>query len=237
MSIDYNDDPLDDGGEGKRGGGGSLPDDNEPVHVHSQACQDSCPVQDIYTETSLALHQGCSYGLDTNGLGSKTRASIFMDNGDIAYSDLPARYAFVAAGASVRCFLGLQESFEFTLSTGDAPAEVTGGNNSRPVSFVGTGAGSADSMSTITNMGSSTASMTVIVPAPAPSHEIISMDAFVRKDERGCQLVVVLSIANYTCVSPVNISTSYILIITTLGQECLVFFYFLFLTVSHLSSP
>ena len=52
MSNNYNDDPLDDGGEGKRGGGGSLPDDNEPVHVHSQACQDSCPVQDIYTETS-----------------------------------------------------------------------------------------------------------------------------------------------------------------------------------------
>ncbi|KAK3810107.1 MAG: hypothetical protein J3Q66DRAFT_352113 [Benniella sp.] len=222
MSIDYNDDPLDDGGEGKREGGGSLPDDNEPVHVHSQACQDSCPVQDIYTETSYwrfskgartnlyglavvkelesaspsLLPVDNEQGLDMNGLGSKTRASIFMDNGDIAYSDLPARYVFVAAGASIRCFLGLQESFEFTLSTGDAPAEVTGGNNSRPVSFVGTGTGSADSMSTITNMGSSTASMTVIVPAPAPSHEIISMDAFVRKDERGCQLVVVLSIAN-----------------------------------------
>jgi len=135
-----------------------------------------------------------------NGLGSKTRASIFMDNGDIAYNDLPARYVFVAAGASIRCILGLQESFEFTLGTGDAPAEVSGGNNSRPVSFVGTGAGAADSLSTITNTGSSTASMTIIVPAPAPNHEIISMDAFVRKDERGCQLVVVLSIANVSCI-------------------------------------
>ncbi|KAF9346102.1 hypothetical protein BGX34_004183, partial [Mortierella sp. NVP85] len=135
-------------------------------------------------------------GLDMNGLGSKTRASIFTDNGDIAYNDLPARYVFVAAGASIRCFLGLQESFEFTLGTGDAPAEVSGGNNSRPASIVGTGAGTTDGMNSITNTGSSTASMTVIVPAPAPSHEIISMDAFVRKDERGCQLVVVLSIAN-----------------------------------------
>ncbi|KAK3810140.1 MAG: hypothetical protein J3Q66DRAFT_352209 [Benniella sp.] len=209
MSIDYNDDPLDDGGEGKRGGGGSLPDDNEPVHVHSQACQDSCPVQDIYTETSYwRFSKGArtnlydltvikeletldnEQGLDMNGLGSKTRASIFMDNGDVATIRLCCCRGFylVLAWTSgvIRVYTGYRRR----------PAEASERNNSRPVSFVGTGTGSADSMSTITNMGSSTASMTVIVPAPAPSHEIISMDAFVCEDDRGCQLVVVLSIAN-----------------------------------------
>ena len=65
----------------------------------------------------------------------------------------------VAAGGSIKCILGLQESFEFAVTgldktSGTSARSATGGNL-----------------------------------------EIVSMDAFARKDGRGCQLVVLVSIA------------------------------------------
>ncbi|KAF9300869.1 hypothetical protein BGZ74_007407 [Mortierella antarctica] len=199
----------------------------ESGHVHSQACQDSCPVQDIYTELSYSRF---SKGARTNLFGlvvvkelskstpplayrpsspqfrasplpastgnneppqdatkecdqtkltsepakasadhpeptgptpesteaplaqesvvspARTKTSIFTSSGALAFQNLPARYALVAAGSMVKCFLGLEESFEFT---------VCGSDN----------------------------------------QEIVSMDAFERVDDRGCQLVITVAIA------------------------------------------
>ncbi|KAG0086306.1 hypothetical protein BGZ93_001175 [Podila epicladia] len=198
----------------------------ESGHVHSQACQDSCPVQDIYTELSYSRF---SQGARTNLFGlvvlkelskstpplaslppspqfrayplsastgndplqdaikecdqtkltsepeevsadhlepieptpestespsaqesavspARTKTSIFTSSGTLAFQNLPARYALVAAGSMVKCFLGLEESFELTVC------------------------GSAN-------------------------QEIVSMDAFERVDDRGCQLVVTVAIA------------------------------------------
>ncbi|KAF9585684.1 hypothetical protein BGW38_001237 [Lunasporangiospora selenospora] len=216
-----------------------LESEDEPQpHVHSQTCQDSCPVQDIYTEISYSrfgrgartnlyglvvikeigkpsqpaqaqaesfpsstLSSLSSYfsvdpsaGLDSKDFtesrknapseadnttahskdpvptssstptlpvqnpvqedGSRVRKtqSIFTASGSARYHHLPGRYALVAAGNIIQCFMGLQESFEFSVGK---------------------------------------TSLT-IVPT---SEEIVSMDAFERKDERGCQLIIVVSIA------------------------------------------
>ncbi|KAG0024756.1 hypothetical protein BGZ81_007602 [Podila clonocystis] len=199
----------------------------ESRHVHSQACQDSCPVQDIYTELSYSRF---SKGARTNLFGlvvvkelsksapplaprlpspqfrasplpvsienneppqdattecdqaaltserekasadhpesieptpespeappahgsavlpARNKTSIFTSSGALAFQHLPARYMLVAAGSTVKCFLGLEESFEFTVC------------------------GSAN-------------------------QEIVSMDAFERVDDRGCQVVVTVAIA------------------------------------------
>ncbi|KAG0054815.1 hypothetical protein BGZ83_010377 [Gryganskiella cystojenkinii] len=211
-------------------------EDERPVHVHSQSCQDSCPVQDIYTEMSYSrfsrgartnlyglvvvkelgspstypspkpaptenlfakeslimeansLVDASSSEMDRSGssqsqislqqppvdsvpatpersrpgssLGSRaeedaessllTKPSIFTPTGACMWAHLPGRYAMVAAGGSIKCILGLQESFEFPVSGLDQ----TGDNL-----------------------------------------EIVSMDAFERKGRRGCQLVVLVSIA------------------------------------------
>lgn len=77
---------------------------------------------------------------------TRTKTSIFTASGSLAFRDIPARYVLVAAGSMVKCFLGLEESFEFT------------------------------------------------VCGPA-NQEIVSMDAFERVDDRGCQLVVTVAIA------------------------------------------
>lgn len=77
---------------------------------------------------------------------ARTKTSIFTASGSLAFRHLPARYVLVAAGSIVKCFLGLEESFEFT------------------------------------------------VCGPA-NQEIVSMDAFERVDDRGCQLVVTVAIA------------------------------------------
>lgn len=77
---------------------------------------------------------------------TRTKTSIFTSGGVLAFQHLPARYVLVAAGSIVKCFLGLDESFEFT---------VCGSDN----------------------------------------QEIVSMDAFERVDDRGCQLVVTVAIA------------------------------------------
>ncbi|KAF9388046.1 hypothetical protein CPB97_001693 [Podila verticillata] len=205
----------------------ALHANEESGHVHSQTCQDSCPVQDIYTELSYSRF---SKGARTNLFGlvvvkelsksmpplasrppspqfrgspvpkpteniepsqdtakegdppiltseqreasadhsgeteptpeatgalpaqesaaslARTKTSIFTASGSLAFRHLPARYVLVAAGSIVKCFLGLEESFEFT------------------------------------------------VCGPA-NQEIVSMDAFERVDDRGCQLVVTVAIA------------------------------------------
>ncbi|KAF8945315.1 hypothetical protein BGZ47_002908 [Haplosporangium gracile] len=205
--------------------------DEPPPHVHSQVCLDSCPVQDIYTETSFSrFSKGARtnlYGLvvvkelgqvttasptraTTFSSGSelsdqsiqdsqstsisdleteppteairdsglapsvghvRSKSSIFTETGDLKYRHLPGRYVLVAAGGVVRFFLGFQDMFEFTLG----PSEFS--------SPQGAGAGSDEA-----GGGS-------VATAPAPNLEIVSMDAFERKDERGCQLVLVVSVA------------------------------------------
>ncbi|KAG0304543.1 hypothetical protein BGZ98_005347 [Dissophora globulifera] len=179
----------------------------EPVHVHSQACRDSCPVQDVYTETTFTrFSKGARtnlYGLvvlkelgeyqsgpspqqdppaavpDT-GVEDTERSSIFTTNGDVAYSHLPARYVLVAAGGVIKYFLGLQESVDFTL----------GG------STAGTGSGVTEPGVTTDNGAASTpTASTPTATAQVLNQEIISFDAFVRKDKRGCQLIVVASVA------------------------------------------
>ncbi|KAK3833643.1 MAG: hypothetical protein J3R72DRAFT_477922 [Linnemannia gamsii] len=219
---------IDDRGHSQERGHGYLYDelehlDDPPPHVHSQACLDSCPVQDIYTETSFSrFSKGARtnlYGLAVvkelgkvtttattppasassgvapldlppqdsqstptgspsplkgantsgvmSGIGSTVRnkTSIFTETGDLAYRHLPARYVLVAAGGSIKIFLGLQHTFDFTLG----PSE--------PSPLQGAGAEGG------------------VATAPPPNLEIVSMDAFERKDERGCQLVLVISIA------------------------------------------
>ncbi|KAG0375349.1 hypothetical protein BGX24_009225 [Mortierella sp. AD032] len=219
---------IDDRGHSQERGHGYLYDelghlDDPPPHVHSQACLDSCPVQDIYTETSFSrFSKGARtnlYGLAVakelgkvttttttppasassgvapldlppqdsqstptgspsplkgantsgvmSGIGSTVRnkTSIFTETGDLAYRHLPARYVLVAAGGSIKIVLGLQHTFDFTLG----PSEPS------PPQGAGTEGG--------------------VATAPPPNLEIVSMDAFERKDERGCQLVLVISIA------------------------------------------
>ncbi|KAF9136255.1 hypothetical protein BGW39_003700 [Mortierella sp. 14UC] len=190
--------------------------DDPPPHVHSQVCLDSCPVQDIYTETSFSrFSKGARtnlYGLvvvkelgqattpttthaaknssglapfdlpsqtttTTDGLGVtqgantlRNKTSIFTETGDLAYRHLPGRYVLVAAGGAVKFFLGLQDMLEFTLGPSEASVpqgtEVEGGSGEGGVAT-----------------------------ALLPNLEIVSLDAFERKDERGCQLVLVVSIA------------------------------------------
>ncbi|KAF9995947.1 hypothetical protein BGZ79_010324 [Entomortierella chlamydospora] len=196
-------------------------EEEPPAHVHSQACRDSCPVQDIYTEACYSrFGRGARtnlYGLavikelenasppprsalsndprylhpdtfnshnvpDLTGDSKPSKGSnIFTEDGGLAYSNLPARYVLVAAGGAIKCFMGLQESFEFTLgaiTTGASP-NASSGNES------GAGAGS----------GSESGQATPNATLPMSNQEIVSMDAFERKDQRGCQLVVVVSIA------------------------------------------
>ncbi|KAF9922286.1 hypothetical protein FBU30_007616 [Linnemannia zychae] len=204
--------------------------DDPPPHVHSQTCLDSCPVQDIYTETNFSRF---SKGARTNLYGlavvkelgqvkatsfapstsfgltppnppaqdsqmattttnesqftsssvapdntkavplantGRVKSSIFTKTGDLMYCQLPGRYVLVAAGGTVRIFLGLQDTFEFTLN----PSETGSPQN--------TGADAGGE-------GASVAS------ASAPNLEIVSIDAFERKDERGCQLILVVAIA------------------------------------------
>ncbi|KAF9900920.1 hypothetical protein EC991_006727 [Linnemannia zychae] len=185
--------------------------DDPPPHVHSQACLDSCPVQDIYTETSFSrFSKGARtnlYGLavvkelgqatappttstgvthseslspsvttlDASGATQeantpRSKTSIFTENGDLAYRHLPGRYVLVAAGGTVKLFLGLHDMFEFTLGPSDPSVPqgtgVEGGSSGGGVATV-----------------------------PPPNLEIVSLDAFERKDERGCQLVLVVAIA------------------------------------------
>ncbi|KAF9145739.1 hypothetical protein BGX30_007051 [Mortierella sp. GBA39] len=209
--------------------------DDSPPHVHSQACLDSCPVQDIYTETSfsrfskgartnlyglvvvkelgqvtttsatqsmapssgiapldlpsqdfqptstsvseteppLSTEAGRDSGLAPDaGRIRKSKSSIFTETGDLTYRHLPGRYVLVAAGGTVKFFLGLQDTFEFTLGPSElSPPQGAGAG------IEGAGGGGG------------------VATAPAPNLEIVSMDAFERKDERGCQLVLVVSIA------------------------------------------
>ncbi|KAG9066737.1 hypothetical protein KI688_012646 [Linnemannia hyalina] len=209
--------------------------DDSPPHVHSQACLDSCPVQDIYTETSysrfskgartnlyglvvvkelgqvtttsttqstapssgiaplhlptqdfqppstnvsetgppLSTEAGRDSGLAPDaGRIRRSKSSIFTETGDLTYRHLPGRYVLVAAGGAVKFFLGLQDTFEFTLGPSEfSPPQGAGAGTE------GTGGGGG------------------VATAPAPNLEIVSMDAFERKDERGCQLVLVVSIA------------------------------------------
>ncbi|KAG0197533.1 hypothetical protein BGX28_008995 [Mortierella sp. GBA30] len=94
------------------------------------------------------------------------------------YSHLPGRYVLVAAGGTIRCFLGLQESFEVStigLSSGSTTAE----SNATPTESPAIGTGTEGT----------------VITAPAPNQEIVSMDAFTRKDERGCQLIIIVSLA------------------------------------------
>jgi hypothetical protein len=92
-------------------------------------------------------------------VASSIKSSIFTPSGSSTWAHLPGRYVIVAAGSSIKCILGLQESIEFTVSGLDqADEDFTGSTNL----------------------------------------EIVSMDAFERKDERGCQLVVLVSIAKVT---------------------------------------
>ncbi|GJJ74718.1 KICSTOR complex protein kaptin [Entomortierella parvispora] len=227
-------------------------EDERPVHVHSQECHDSCPVQDIYTETSFSRFSGGArtnlYGLvvvkelgtpstypspdpvptenlfaidslvdastlveassstaeknpsrtqnlstapvlqaeensenkvdQDNGAADKsipavagsapestlelksgnvtsTKSSIFTPSGSSTWAHLPGRYVLVAAGSSIKCIMGLQESFEFTVHDLDKRGGGTGSAN----------------------------------------QEIVSIDAFERIDERGCQLILLVSIA------------------------------------------
>ncbi|KAF9153516.1 hypothetical protein BG015_003251 [Linnemannia schmuckeri] len=204
--------------------------DDSPPHVHSQVCLDSCPVQDIYTETSFSrFSKGArtnlyglvvvkelgqvtttsatrsttpsgielsdqttqdsqltstskseteppteavrDSGLAPNVAHVRSKSSIFTETGDLTYRHFPGRYVLVAAGGVVKVFLGLQDTFEFTLG----PSEFS------PPQGVGAGSEGAGGGSVAT--------------APAPNLEIVSMDAFERKDERGCQLVLVASVA------------------------------------------
>ncbi|KAF9186664.1 hypothetical protein BGZ50_002376 [Haplosporangium sp. Z 11] len=213
-----------------------------PVHVHSQACQDSCPVQDVYTEARYSrFSKGARtnlYGLavvkelgdisatdipvdataqqgngSENAYGStqpstdaRQKISIFTSAGDIAFSHLPGRYALVAAGGNIKCFMGVDESFEFLpganlsgfstagVTTGDTiesggKAEAKGAPSSSEENEVIAGGASSFGSATSTSTGGSA------VTAPLTNQEIISMDAFERKDERGCQLVLVFAIA------------------------------------------
>ncbi|KAF9356116.1 hypothetical protein BGX26_005701 [Mortierella sp. AD094] len=210
-------------------------EEDPPAHVHSQACRDSCPVQDIYTETSYSrFGRGARtnlYGLavikelenasppppsalsisslqgprysnsdtfvspdapDLTGDNKPSKGSnIFTSDGSMAYSHLPARYVLVAAGGAIKCFMGLQESFEFTLgaiATGSGSNAGTGTNSS---------AGSGNESGTGAGIGSGSENGQGAANATSPmsNQEIVSMDAFERKDQRGCQLVVVASIA------------------------------------------
>ncbi|KAF9115255.1 hypothetical protein BGX27_008376 [Mortierella sp. AM989] len=204
--------------------------EEEPAaHVHSQSCRDSCPVQDIYTETSYSpFGKGARtnlYGLavvkelenvsppppsqlpsshpvlcpqmpntdtfntpvtpGTNFKKDPSKGSnIFTSEGVMAYSQLPARYVLIAAGGAIKCFMGLQETFEFTLG-----ATAIGNNSnagSGTESTTGARAGSEN------GQGSATANTN---SSMLSNQEIVSLDAFERKDARGCQLVVVVSIA------------------------------------------
>ncbi|KAF9569530.1 hypothetical protein EC968_002574 [Mortierella alpina] len=171
--------------------------DEAPLHVHSQTCEDSCPVQDIYTE---ACYFRFSKGARTNLYGlavlkelgtiatseslepqltaatatPSARSSIFSETGELVHGHLPGRYVLVAAGSSIKCFLGLQESFEIPLSLSSGSTDEAGST------AAGTPVPGVDSS---------------VATAPAPNQEIVSIDAFERKDERGCQLVVIVSIA------------------------------------------
>ncbi|KAG0286762.1 hypothetical protein BGZ96_009191 [Linnemannia gamsii] len=210
--------------------------DDPPPHVHSQACQDSCPVQDIYTETSfsrfskgdrtnlyglvvvkelgqvttasttrstasssgvapldpptqearststsvsetgpsLSIKTAKDSGLAPGAGHIRRKSSIFTETGDLAYRRLPGRYVLVAAGGTVKFFLDLQDMVEFTLGPSEfnpPQGEGAGEGNER--------AGGGES----------------VAEELAPNLEIVSMDAFERKDERGCQLVLVVSIA------------------------------------------
>ncbi|KAG0226151.1 hypothetical protein BGX31_007392, partial [Mortierella sp. GBA43] len=232
-SPDYNDEFLDYYYSGKRPPGLLDDEQQHPPHIHSQACQDSCPVQDIYTE---AGYWRFSRGARTNLYGlvaikelenaspsllpvdhgqdstpanllnsfkgnSSTRSTIFTTSGNMAYNDLPTRYVLVAAGAIIRCFTGVQDSFEFSIDGGAAPLAATakeptaGGGAGGPSTETPVTDGSNNSGGSGATASSTSGFMNVLMPAPGPSQEIISMDAFVRKDERGCQLVVVVSIA------------------------------------------
>ncbi|KAI7832754.1 hypothetical protein BC939DRAFT_5297 [Gamsiella multidivaricata] len=214
MNNDYDDSLFgyhSDHGDHRRGSGSALDEDERPAPVHAQACQDSCPVQDIYTETCYSrfskgartnlyglavikelesstppapriLDQGISSAEDTSTNNDRVKgSSIFTSSGDIAYKHLPARYALVAAGGTIKCFMGLQESFEFTL-----------GEAVKPVgSIADTGATGATESPSSSAAAAAAASTTATVV----NQEIISMDAFERKDGRGCQLVIAVSIA------------------------------------------
>lgn len=111
-------------------------------------------------------------GLMSDAGRVKSKSSIFTEAGDLTYRHLPGRYVLVAAGGTVKFFLGLQDTFEFTLGPSEFSSPQGAGAGTE-------GAGGGGSVET----------------APAPNMEIVSMDAFERKDERGCQLVLVVSIA------------------------------------------
>ncbi|KAF9426041.1 hypothetical protein BGZ76_002955 [Entomortierella beljakovae] len=42
-------------------------------------------------------------------------SNVFTAEGNLAYSRLPGRYVLVAAGSDIKCFMGLNESFEFSI--------------------------------------------------------------------------------------------------------------------------
>ncbi|KAF9897488.1 hypothetical protein BX616_005515, partial [Lobosporangium transversale] len=220
---------------------GALAGDvEEPVaHVHSQACQDLCPVQDLYTEASFSRF---SKGARTNPYGlvvvkelgdasqsysslstplASTLAqhptsqntqpevaqgkpiqqtSIFTSDGDMAYRHLPGRYVFVAAGSTVKCFMSLSESYEFTIgpiasSTSDsAPTPIEAELKEKDPRAENEAPTAEESSKNGSTSGSSQTSARATA-APILNYEIISMDAYERKDERGCQLLLVLSIA------------------------------------------
>ena len=136
--------------------------------------QDSQPASTSVTEIEppLSAEAARESGLAPDAGRIRSKSSIFTETGDLTYRHLPGRYVLVAAGGTVKFFLGLQDMFEFTLGPSEfSPPQGAGAGNE--------GAGGGGSVAT----------------APAPNLEIVSMDAFERKDERGCQLILVVSIA------------------------------------------
>jgi hypothetical protein len=124
--------------------------------------------------------------LSDDQLNENKGSNIFTTNGDKAYSNLPRRYVLVAAGNGIKCFMGLQESFEFTLSSttpGNDSEEFNQGSDNLPDSGSATPSESRNS-SSVFQAG-----------LHIPNLEILSIDAFERKDSRGSQLVLIVAVA------------------------------------------
>jgi hypothetical protein len=153
-----------------------------PLDLPTQEAQ-SASTSVLETKTPLSTEVGDS-GLAPGASHTRSKSSIFTEAGDMTYRHLPGRYVLVAAGGTVIFFLGLQDTFEFTLGPGEfSPPQGTG-----------TGAGAGEGNEGAGGGGS-------VATAPAPNLEIVSMDAFERKDERGCQLILVVSIAKVSARS------------------------------------
>lgn len=150
-----------------------------PPDLPTQGAQ-STSISASEAEPSLSIKAAKDSGLAPCAGHIRSKSSIFTETGDLAYRHLPGRYVLVAAGGTVKFFLGLQDMLEFTLG----PSEFS------PLQGAGAGVGNESA-----GGGGSVAT------APAPNLEIVSIDAFERKDERGCQLILVVSIAKVSAKS------------------------------------